>query len=492
MGTPVLAGRGNGIVTATGRRTMLGRTATLVQQPEETDFQKNIRRFSRFLVNVILLLTTFVFVVNTAMGRGWFDSLLFAVALAVGITPEVLPVIITMALASGALRMAREKVVVKRLMSVEDLGNVDVLCCDKTGTLSRGEFSLQHYVGVHGAPDSLVLLYGALAGAAAPGPPSCARNPTDQAVWSSPACAELQRRISDCRVLDLSPFDYSRRRSSVLVQDGPERMLLVKGAAEFLLPLCAKTYSTAGTSELNSPGREELDGMVRRYESEGLRVLAVAGKPMDAKTSSALDESGLILFGFLLFLDPSKPDATEALKQLAELGVGLKLLSGDSLEVTRRICHDVGLGLAGDRIVSGAELDRLDDAGLRRVINECDGFARITPEQKYRLVSALRAEGHVVGFLGDGVNDAPALRASDVGISVDSGTEVAKEAADIILLEKSLQVIADGIVAGRRTFAEHHQIHIEHGERQFRKHVHRGAVISGPRFHPPATLPDPA
>ena len=234
---------------------MLGRTATLVQEPEETDFQKNIRRFSRFLVNVIVLLTTFVFVVNTAMGRGWFDSLLFAVALAVGITPEVLPVIITMALASGALRMAREKVVVKRLMSVEDLGNVDVLCCDKTGTLSRGEFSLQHYVGVHGTPDSLVLLYGALAGAAGPGPPSCARNPTDQAVWSSPACAELQRRISDYRVLDLRQFDYNRRRSSVLVQDGPERMLLVKGAAEFLLPLCAKTYSTAGSSELTSQGR---------------------------------------------------------------------------------------------------------------------------------------------------------------------------------------------------------------------------------------------
>ena len=177
--------------------------------------------------------------------------------------------------------------------------------------------------------------------------------------------------------------------------------------------------------------------MVRRYESEGLRVLAVAGKAMEAKTSSAPDESGLTLFGFLLFLDPPKPDATEALKQLGKLGVGLKLLSGDSLEVTRRICHDVGLALAGDRIVSGAELDWLDDAGLHRVINECDGFARITPEQKYRLVSALRAEGHVVGFLGDGVNDAPALRVSDVGISVDSGTEVAKEAADIILLEKS-------------------------------------------------------
>lgn len=453
MGTPVLAGHGSGIAIATGRRTMLGRTATLVREPEQTDFQRNIQRFSRFLVNLILLLTAFVFVVNTVLGRGWFDSLLFAVALAVGITPEVLPVIITMTLASGALKMAREKVVVKRLISVEDLGNVDVLCCDKTGTLSRGEFALQDYIDRDGSRSPTVLLYGALAGSASLGAPSAALNPTDHAIWGHRELQPLASQLTACRVLARNAFDYIRRRASVLVQRGAEQTLVAKGAVESMLPLCARVQSQAETSPLTAEGREKLLTAARKYEADGFRVLAVAAKDVQPNHTGPIDESELALVGFLLFLDAPKAEAADALARLAELGVALKLLSGDSPEVTRRICHDVGLPLAEERIVTGAELEALSDTELRHAIRRYDGFARVTPEQKYRLVSALRAEGHVVGFLGDGVNDAPALRVADVGISVDSATDVAKEAADIILLQKSLQVIADGIVTGRRTFA---------------------------------------
>jgi Mg2+-importing ATPase len=453
MGTPVLSGYGAGLVIATGRRTNLGRVAALVREPEQTDFQLSIRRFSRFLVQIILVLTTFVFLVNAVLGRGWFDSFLFALALAVGITPEVLPVIITMTLASGALRMARQKVVVKRLISVEDLGNIDVLCCDKTGTLSRGEFALQGYVAPDRASSLSVLLYGALAGAGARGVPTAASNATDRAIWSAQDVEQIQDALLHCRVLERNAFDFRRRRVSVLVQQDARRVLVVKGAAESLLPACVRLQQGSEVSTLTAETRAHLVDAAAGYEADGLRASAVGIKETAGSASGPAEETELTFLGFLLFLDSPKPEAREALGLLAQLGVALKLMSGDSAEVTRRICHDVGLPLAEGRVVSGAELETLSDAELHEWVRRYDAFARVTPEQKYRLVSALRAEHHVVGFLGDGVNDAPALRVADVGISVDSGTEVAKEAADIILLQKSLKVVADGIVAGRRTFA---------------------------------------
>jgi Mg2+-importing ATPase len=453
MGTPVLSGYGTGLVIATGRRTNLGRVAALVREPEQTDFQRSIKRFSQFLVQVIVVLTTFVFVVNAVLGRGWFDSLLFALALAVGITPEVLPVIITMTLASGALRMAREKVVVKRLISVEDLGNVDVLCCDKTGTLSRGEFALHAYVGPDGTTSSRVLLNGALAGSAAVGAPAAAANPTDRAIWSANDLAQIRDELSHCRVLDRNAFDFNRRRVSVLVQQGSRNVLVVKGAVESVLPACIRVQRGSEAHALTGATRADLLAAAAGYEADGFRAIAVSRKETALTTTTPADETELTLLGFLLFLDPPKPEAREALAQLGQLGVALKLMSGDSREVTHRICHEVGLPLAEDRVVSGPELEALSDPELDQWVRRYDAFARVTPEQKYRLVSALRAEHHIVGFLGDGVNDAPALRVADVGISVDSGTDVAKEAADIILLEKSLKVVADGIIAGRRTFA---------------------------------------
>jgi Mg2+-importing ATPase len=455
MGTPVLSGYGSARVVATGSRTMLGRTAALVREPAETEFQRSIRQFSGFLIRIIVILTLFVFLVNAVLGRGWFDSLLFALALAVGITPEVLPVIITMTLANGALRMAREKVVVKRLISVEDLGNIDVLCCDKTGTLSRGEFALAGYVDPDGARNPSVLLYGALAGCGNLGIPAPAANPTDRAIWFAEDLGQVKDELSSHRVVARNAFDFTRRRVSVLVQRHSKAVLVVKGAVESVLPACTQVQHGSAVSALTETGRRELLAAAAAYEADGLRTIAVALKEaadLSSGSGSAV-ESQLTLVGFLLFLDPPKPEAREALAQLARLGVAVKLMSGDSREITRRICRDVGLSPAEERVVEGAELDRLSESELQASVRRYDAFARVSPEQKYRLVAALRAEHHVVGFLGDGVNDAPALRVADVGISVDSGTEVAKEAADIILLQKSLKVVADGIIAGRRTFA---------------------------------------
>jgi P-type Mg2+ transporter len=453
MGTPVVSGYGSALVLATGRSTALGRTAALVGEPEQTDFQRSIKRFSEFLVQVIVILTAFVFVVNAVLGRGWFDSLLFALALAVGITPEVLPVIITMTLASGALRMARDKVVVKRLISVEDLGNIDVLCCDKTGTLSQGEFALHRYVGPDGTPSPTVLLDGALAGAGSLGTPVAAANPTDRAIWAAEDLKQLRSELSQCQVLGRNAFDFGRRRVSVLVQQGSRKLLVVKGAVESLLPVCARMHQGSEVALLTAADRARLFDAAAGHEADGYRAIAVAMKESAGSATNAAEEAELTFLGFLLFLDSPKPEARESLIQLGQLGVLVKLMSGDSREVTRRICREVGLRLAEDRVVSGAELEPLSDSELQEWVRRYDAFARVTPEQKYRLVSALRAEHHVVGFLGDGVNDAPALRVADVGISVDSGTDVAKEAADIILLEKSLKVVAEGVVAGRRTFA---------------------------------------
>jgi Mg2+-importing ATPase len=454
LGTAVVSGFGQGVVNATGRATLFGRSARLLEQgPAESDFERNIRRFSGFLVRVILLLTVFVFLANALLGKGWFDSFLFSVALAVGITPEVLPAIVAITLANGALRMARDQVVVKRLSAVEDLGNVDILCCDKTGTLTLGEFGLQDFVAPDGTRDRDVLLAGALTAASACGvPESGAANPTDRAVWASDALAGLRDELAGCRVLDRVVFDFRRRRSSVLVSRPEGTRLLVKGAPESVLPLCAMVRDGDGTTALAADRRERLVANVAAYEEDGLRVLAIAEREATGSTAGAEDEHDLTLRGFLLFADPPKPDVSEALKRLSELGVQLRIMSGDSPVVTRRICRLAGIPVDGG-IAVGSELAGLSPDALRQRALECHVFARLTPDQKQQLVASLRASGHVVGFLGDGVNDAPALQAADVGVSVDSGTDIAKSASDVILLQKSLGVLAGGIVEGRKTFA---------------------------------------
>jgi len=438
MGTIVSGGYGEGLVTATGRTTVIGRTAAVLEHPPpETDFQKNIRAFSTLLFRITVVMTVFVFLVNAVFGRGIAPSLLFALALAVGITPEALPVVVTIALSTGALRMARAKVIVKRLIAVEDLGNVDVICCDKTGTLTEGEPTLYGYVDASGRPDRDVLLLGLVCGEQGGG-----ANALDRALWRHAAVASVQPRLDAYHVLDRNELDFTRRRMSAVVRGPDGRRLVVKGAPEAVLAV----------SNLAEDGRAALAQRAAAFEHQGYRVIAVADKPIATDRTSAADETALTPRGFFLFLDPPKPDVRETLAAFERLGVRLKVMSGDGPVITGRICRDVGLVAAEDRVVTGAEIEGLSEDGVRGLVTRYDVFARVTPAHKRQLVEALRSSGHVVGFLGDGVNDAAALRVADVGIAVDSGADVAKEAADIVLLEKSLGVLADGIVAGRRTF----------------------------------------
>jgi Mg2+-importing ATPase len=453
LGTAIMSGYGTGIVTATGAATALGQIASLVtRKPEETDFQRGLRRFSGFLIQVVVALTVFVCLANAALGKGWLDALLFALALAVGITPEVLPAIVTITLARGALRMARDQVVVKRLISVEDLGNIDILCCDKTGTLTAGEFSLLRYLSVDGAAEGDLLAIAALAGSTGTGVPAGpATTPTDRATWRHEALRDPPTFLAGYRVLDRNAFDFRRRRASALVEREGCRRLVVQGAPESMLAASTSVALGGRVRPLDAESRAALEATVATHEEDGCRVLAVADRELEVETTTVADEVDLVLRGFLLYLDPPKPDAGAAIERLNDLGVAVKVLSGDSPVVARRICREVGLGETP--MITGDQLSRLPDSELRGVALGHTLFARVSPEQKLRLVAALRSAGHVVGFLGDGVNDAPALRAADVGVSVDSGTEVAKAAADIVLLRKSLAVLAGGIGEGRRTFA---------------------------------------
>lgn len=455
MGTAVASGYGEGVVIATGERTLFGRSAAAVEQhPRETEFQRSIRRFSDLLLVVILIMTAFVFAANAFLGKGLFDSLLFAIALAVGITPEALPVIVTIALSNGAMRMARDKVVTRRLMSVEDLGNVDTLCCDKTGTLTAGTVSLQDFLDLDGKPDpGLVRASLLCAPGAARSGGSAGTNALDAAVGRSEAARRLLPTLEQWQVLDRNEFDFERRRMSAVVRRDGATTLVVKGSPEAVLAVSTRARRAQGTMPVTPALHDELQARATTYEEQGYRVLAVAEKPVSRDQTSLADETGLQLLGFLLFLDPPKPEAAASLRRLDRLGVHLKVMSGDSPVVTRRICRDVGLAIARDRVITGSDLVGLDAGRLGEVVRDHNVFARVTPEQKFRLVERLSAAGHVVGFLGDGVNDVPALKAADVGICVDTGADIAKDAADIILLRKSLRVLAHGITEGRKTFS---------------------------------------
>jgi Mg2+-importing ATPase len=359
--------------------------------------------------------------------------------------------IVTIALARGARRLARDEVVVRQLSAVEDLGNIDVLCSDKTGTLTEGTFALEAALDATGAPSDGVLWAGAVSGAAETGAPVAgADTPTDRAIWRAPVLGAVRERLAQGVVEARLPFDFGRRLAAVRVREGdggPPRVV-VKGALEPLLDRCV----------LDADARATLLARAASHERAGQRVLAVAwsGAPVAADASAPLDDAalhGLAFAGFLLFRDPPRAGAREALDALEALGVSVKIISGDSADVTRRICADVDCPIPEGRVLTGDEVDAMDDATLAGAAARYGVFSRVRPDTKARLVGALRAQGRVVAFLGDGVNDAPALRAADVGIAVDTGADVAKEAADIVLLRRGLDVLADGILEGRRTFA---------------------------------------
>lgn len=438
MGTIVSAGDGSGVIYATGPDAQFGRIAAALgtRQPE-TAFQEGLGRFSYLLLWVAMTLTAVILVSNILLQRPIIDSVLFALAIAVGITPQLLPAVVSTSLATGAGRLAKLKVLVKRLVCIEDLGDIDVLITDKTGTLTDGHITLVDAVDPDGHGADRVLRLGLLATAVDPVTGGGSANALDAALWESPRASGL--RIGDLRLVATWPFDHTRRAASALVGEGAQRLLIVKGAPEQVI---AKCFGVPGSAV------STLDALF----ADGRRVVAVASKPApDLSSIAADDESELTLDGFLVFADEPKAAARLSLARLAGLGIEVKVATGDNPLVAERVCADLGLVSRGT--VTGVELDQLDDDAFDDIVRNCTIFARISPEHKARLITSARRDGRSVGFLGDGVNDALALHAADVGISVDTATDVAKDAADVVLLEKDLGVLATGVAEGRRIFA---------------------------------------
>ena len=429
MGTLVRGGDGRGLVVRTGRHTAFGAIALrLGERQGQTAFQQGLQAFSQLLAIVTVVLAGSIFVINVALGRSVLQSALFALAIAVGLTPQLLPAIVTVSLATGARRLARRRVIVKRLVCIEDLGNVQVLFTDKTGTLTEGHISFTQPFDCRGNPDDHVHALG-LACSDKSG------NELDRALW---AAGESSSNNGGWRTLDHLPFDHERQLASVLVDSPQGRLLVAKGAPEAVL---------ARSTNLPADAQATLDGLF----ASGARVVAVASRTVTSDHLDPDDERDLSLDGFLTFSDPAKSDVKESLARLDRLGVTVKIVTGDNGQVAAHLCHQVGL--EAGKVVTGPELVTMDDAALLALLPKTTIFARVSPEQKSRIILAQRTLGADVGFLGDGVNDAIALHDADVGISVDSAADVAKDAADVVLLDKDLGIIADGVVEGRRIFA---------------------------------------
>ena len=452
MGSEVMAGSGSGVVVATGGRSFIGRVASsLSLLPPKTDFQKNIARFGSFLVKLILILTVFVFIVNSLLGRGVLEALLFSLALAVGIIPEALPVIITVGLSDGALRLVKKKVVVKRLEAIEDVGNVDVLCTDKTGTLTQNEIVVEGIVDAEGLERLELIKYALLCNSAVVEGDRILGNPIDVAIWKHARSTGFdEARLNEFQRVHEIPFGFNRRRMSSVVESRDGTLLISKGAPEAILDVSTRLGN--GEARPLSPTKIEVKSLIDKYVQAGRRLIALGYKKIDRKPEySPEDEHDLTFIGLLILSDPPKEDAPHAISRLKSLGIRLKILSGDDPVITAKVCRQLGIEVHG-RVLTGTDIQEMHKDELRRAAEDNDVFGRVTPEQKLAIADALRKNGHVVGFLGDGVNDAPALRLADAGISVDSGVQVAKEAASIIMLEKSLDVIADGVAEGRKTF----------------------------------------
>lgn len=440
MGTVVHGGSGVGVVVATGARAEFGRIALgLGTRQPDTSFQIGLRRFSMLLLEVAGVLMTAIFLTNLILHRPLLDSLLFSLAIAVGITPQLLPAVVSTSLAAGSRQLARRRVLVKRLVCIEDLGDMDMLVTDKTGTLTEGRITFSRALDTGGGRSARVQLLGLLATEIdGRGGGELGANPLDSALWAAPP--DARERTRDFHRLAEVPFDHERRMTSALVESPVEgRLLVTKGAPESVLERCP---------EVPDGARSLLDHLF----SDGSRVVAVATRPApDLITLHAGDERDLILSGFLVFLDEPKADAAESLRRLGALGVTVKVATGDNAVVAETVCRRLGMVTGGT--LTGSDIDRLGEDELADAAQTATVFARVSPEHKARLVRVLRHRGRAVGFLGDGVNDALALHAADIGVSVDTATDVAKDAADVILLEKDLGVLADGVTGGRRIFA---------------------------------------
>jgi len=452
LGSNVESGSATAVVVHTGDQTYFGSLATsIIGERVLTSFDKGINKFTWFMIRFMAVMVPVVFLINGLTRHNWLEAFLFAMAVAVGLTPEMLPMIVTVNLSQGALTMARKKVIVKRLNAIQNFGAMDVLCTDKTGTITQGKIVLEKHLDVRGEPSDKVLHYGYLNSYHHTG----LRNLLDEAILDHEELEERLKAKEKYRKIDEIPFDFVRRRMSVVIEDETGlNTLICKGAMDEVISQCSRVEingEVVGKS-LEYDAKSRL--MVGKLNKEGFRVIALGYKQMPGATDepeySVKDESDLILLGFLAFLDPPKDTASEALRRLHGLNVDVKILTGDNEIITAYICKQVGMPV--ENLLLGSQIEVMDEAQLAEAVSLTSVFARLVPAHKARVIRALQSIGHVVGFMGDGINDAPALKAADVGISVDSAVDIAKESSDIILLENSLLILEQGVMEGRRVF----------------------------------------
>ncbi len=452
LGSSVESGSATAVVLHTGAETYFGSLAVRIVAPRRlTSFDKGINKFTWLMIRFIAVMVPAVFLLNGLSKHDWLEAFLFAMAVAVGMTPEMLPMIVTVNLSKGALVMARKKVIVKRLNAIQNFGAMDVLCTDKTGTLTQGKIVLEKHLDVYGDPSDKVLHFGYLNSFHHTG----LKNLLDKAILDHEELKEHLQADEKYHKIDEIPFDFVRRRLSVVVEDGEGmNTLICKGAVEEVLDLCTRVEAKGEVIEVLPEHDAKRRKLADDLNGQGFRVVALAYKQMpgatDAPVYSVGDETDLILLGFLAFLDPPKDTATEALKRLHSLNVDVKVLTGDNEIVTAYICKKVGMPV--EHLLLGSQIETMSEAELAEAAGVTSVFARLVPAHKERIIRALQSKGHVLGFLGDGINDAPALKAADVGISVDGAVDIAKESSDIILLENSLLVLEQGVLEGRRVF----------------------------------------
>ncbi|MFA5979995.1 MAG: magnesium-translocating P-type ATPase [Pseudomonas sp.] len=452
MGTNVVSGAATAVILTTGNSTYFGALAQRVTATDRatTSFQQGVNKVSWLLIRFMFVMAPLVLFINGFTKGDWTEALLFALSIAVGLTPEMLPMIVTSTLAKGAVFLSRKKVIVKRLDAIQNFGAMDVLCTDKTGTLTQDKIFLARHVDVWGEESDDVLEMAYLNSYYQTG----LKNLLDVAVLEHVEVHRELKVATAFQKVDEIPFDFNRRRMSVVVaEQGQPHLLICKGAVEEILSVCNRVRHGDSNEALTDELLARIRQVTAAFNEEGLRVVAVAAQPMSAgrDTYNLADEKNLTLIGYVAFLDPPKESTAPALKALKAHGVAVKVLTGDNELVTAKICREVGLEQQG--LLMGNDIEDMTDAELAKAVETTNVFARLTPSHKERIVRLLKANGHVVGFMGDGINDAPALRTADIGISVDSAVDIAKEAADIILLEKSLMILEEGVLEGRRTFA---------------------------------------
>ena len=452
LGSNVESGSATAVAVHTGSRTYFGSlAASIVDQRELTSFDKGVNQFTWLMIRFIAVMVPTVFLLNGLSKHNWVEAFLFAMAVAVGLTPEMLPMIVTVNLSKGALAMARKKVIVKRLNAIQNFGATDVLCTDKTGTLTQGKIVLEKHLDVHGDESPRVLHYGYMNSYFQTG----LKNLMDEAILDHGHLEEDLKVKTDYRKIDEIPFDFQRRRMSVIVEDKQnQHTLICKGAVEEIMRLSPRVEVGGEVLDVQPEHDAHRKQLVQELNAQGFRVVAIAYKVIpgddDEPHYKMQDEADMTLLGFLAFLDPPKETAAEALKRLYALNVGVKILTGDNEIITTYICKEVGMPV--DKILLGSQIEAMSEEDLAEAASVTSIFAKLAPAQKEHIIHALQSKGHVVGFMGDGINDAPALKAADVGISVDSAVDIAKESSDIILMENSLLVLEQGVIEGRRVF----------------------------------------